>query len=197
LRRDDFAAEIDPFDGECRFYRTGRAGLSIQVALKVFLACCLPLSGGLTLHSAGLVRAGEGLLFFGPSGAGKSTICGLSPFPVLSDEIVAIVPMPLLSVRATGFWGTFDRSDALRGTYSVRAAFALEKGLEFEAARLSPALAVRRLLGVTLIPSAPRLWQGALALIERFVRSVPVYRMSWTPEASPWESIERVLQEGS
>jgi hypothetical protein len=46
-----------------------------------------------------VVVDGRGVAFFGPSGAGKSTIAGTSPYPVLSDEMVAIVPAHVVSGR--------------------------------------------------------------------------------------------------
>lgn len=192
--RDDFAAEIDPDSRECRFHREAGPGLTIQVALKVTMACVLPLAGGLVLHSAAIARDGRGLLFFGPSGAGKSTLAESSPFPVLSDELVALDPARPFAVRASGFWGTLDRADAPRGASPVAAAFSLEKGASFEAVPLDPRAAARRLLGATLVPSTPRLWSAALAAVSELVRTVPVYRMAWTPLDPPWEKIGGLLE---
>jgi hypothetical protein len=195
LGREDFAAEIDPTRRECRFFRAAGGGLTIQIALKTTMACVLPLSGGVVLHSAAVDAHGEGLAFFGPSGAGKSTLSALSPFPVLSDELVALSPGPVFSVQASGFWGTLDRADAPRGAVPLRAVFALEKGPRFLAGHLSASDAVRRLLGSTLVPSSPPLWRAALSALGELVRSVPVFRMEWTPDEPPWERILALLAE--
>src|SRR5262245_18599502 len=87
-----FRAEIEPFRKEARVFRGDASALGLVTTLRVALACWLPLEGGLVLHAAGIEREGAGIAFHGASGAGKTTLAACSPWPVLSDELVALVP---------------------------------------------------------------------------------------------------------
>src|SRR5262249_44795999 len=87
-----FVGEVDPIGARGRLHRSVPEAFPLEITLRMAMAARLPLLGGLPLHAAGIVIEGRALAFFGPSGAGKSTLAGLSPHPVLSDELVAVVP---------------------------------------------------------------------------------------------------------
>jgi len=75
--------------------------------------------GGVLLHSAGVVGHGDqAWLFVGQSGAGKSTIallCSQQGFPILSDDMNALLPTgDGVFVEKVPFAGTF-RSDSSCG----------------------------------------------------------------------------------
>lgn len=184
----DFAAEIDAFAAEARLYRTTEHAFPLEITLRTALAARLPLEGGLPLHAAGLVMNGEAVVFFGDSGAGKSTLAGLSPFPVLSDELVAIVRGEPFAAIRTGFWGTLGRGNAPGSAFPLRALVGLEKG-PFRLERLTSQGALRQLVGRVLVPLGPPLWREALAVIGRLAAAVPVYRMWWTLDEPPWERL--------
>lgn len=60
-------------------------------ALRVIFAWLCVSQGGLLVHSCGVLREGQGYLFFGKSGAGKSTVANLSKgFTILSDDLVMV-----------------------------------------------------------------------------------------------------------
>ena len=193
ISRSDFVAELDPGAARGRLFRRDSGIAALQVALKTAMAARLPFEGGLPLHAVGVVREGKGLVFFGPSGAGKSTLAGTSPFPVLSDELVAIVRDDLFRARATGFWGTLDREEAPRGSHSVAALFELAKGPRLEIERLDPAAALRRLLGVVLVPPVKDVWSRVLGGLRELVTRVPVYRLTWSIAEPPWAALGSVL----
>jgi hypothetical protein len=195
ISRSDFVAELDPGSARGRLFRRDPGIAALQVALKTAMAARLPFEGGLPLHAAAVVRDGEGLVFFGPSGAGKSTLASTSPFPVLSDELVAIVRDDLFRVRATGFWGTLDREGAPRGSHAVAALFELAKGPRLEIERLDPAPALRRLLGVVLVPPVGAVWSRALGGLKEFVTRVPVLRLTWSRTEPPWDELSSVLSD--
>lgn len=184
----DFAAEIDAFAAEARLYRTAEHAFPLEITLRTALAARLPLEGGLPLHAAGLVMDGGAVAFFGDSGAGKSTLAGLSPFPVLSDELVAVVRGAPFAATRTGFWGTLGRGNAPAGAFPLRALVGLEKG-PFRLERLDTKDALRQLVGRVLVPLGPPLWREALAVIGRLAAAVPVYRMWWTLAEPPWERL--------
>jgi len=189
-----FVAELDPAGLSGSLYRAPGRASGLEVALRAALCSRLPLDGGLPLHAAGLVVDGRGVVFFGPSGAGKSTLAGVSPHPVLSDELVAVVPGRPFSLTATGFWGTLDGGRSHPGSWPLAALVELGKGRpepRFE--RLGTREALVRLVGVLMVPPGPPLWEAALATLGRLVRDTPVERLAWSPVRPPWPEIRARL----
>jgi hypothetical protein len=193
LTHRQFAAELDPARGSGRLFRRTEDAFPLEITLRVALASRLPLEGGLPLHAAGILMNGRGLAFFGPSGAGKSTLASLSPYPVLSDELLAVVPGRPFDVMRTGFWGTLGAGDAPPGAFPLQALIELDQGPRFELTRLSPRAALRRLLGVIMVPVGPPLWTAALAAAGALLKRVPAYRMTWSPAAPPWDDLKSAL----
>lgn len=190
-----FRALVSPGHRRVTLWRDVDHSGPLEVALRVALACRLPGAGGVPLHAAGVAMAGAGLVFFGPSGAGKSTIAGLAPHPVLSDELVAVAAGPGgFEVSATGFWGTMAGRVAPRGFVPLRALVGLDRGTTLELRRLPAREALLDLARVVLIPDSPALWSAALAVLARLVEQVPVYRMQWSPEHSPWAALEGLVE---
>jgi hypothetical protein len=200
VRHPTFLAVIDPSERTGRLWRGTREAYPLEITLRVALSSCLPFDGGLPIHAAGLVAEAGGLVFFGPSGAGKSTLAGLSPWPVLSDELVAVVPSPSsptgFALVKTGFWGTLGEGNPPAGACPLAAIVELDKGRPFALERLSPTTALRRLIPSVLVPSGPPVWEAALAVLGRAVARVPAYRMTWSPDEPPWAAL-RELQSGT
>jgi hypothetical protein len=187
-----FAAAIDLGTGSGRLLRRREHGGAVEIVLRVALSARLPATGTLPLHAAGLVLDGRGVVFFGPSGAGKSTLSALAPGPVLSDEFVAVTLAPP-TLRSTGFWGELDQPVLPPAEVPLAALVELGKGPAFRLERLRPVLALRRLLGVLMVPPHPGPWRAAMALAGEAAKTVPVYRMEWTPTGPPWESLREAL----
>jgi len=193
LSHSTFIAELEPLVHRGSLFRMTREAFPIELSLRTALCCRLPLAGGLPLHAAGLAAEGRGLVFFGPSGAGKSTLAGLSPYPVLSDELVAITPTQEgFELRSTGFWGTLDGDGVAYEALPLAALFALEKGPDFLLERLDRKEAFRRLLEVVVVPRAPVLWRPAMVVLNRLVTVAPVYRMVWSPAKHPWRELQEL-----
>jgi hypothetical protein len=191
-----FTAEIDPFAGRARLHRTEERAYPLEAVIRTTMMARLPLVGGLPLHAAGVVAGGRGVAFFGPSGAGKTTVASTSPFPVLSDELVAIVPARPFDLVRSGFWGEGKETEPA-GPVTLALLVDLAKGPALNLTRLRPAEAAGRVLASTPVPLAPPLWSRALAVAAELVREVPVYRMEWAPDEPPWEVLAGVLGEGS
>lgn len=190
-----FCCELDPLALTGRLHRgRSEAAFPLEVTLRVALASRLPLEGGLPLHAAGILTGGGGIAFFGPSGAGKSTLAGLSPHPVLSDELLAVTPGRPFDVTRTGFFGTLGLSNAPAGAFPLRALIELGRGPRFRLRRLSAREALRRLLGVILVPIGPPLWTAAIDVAGRLTAAVPAYRMEWSPASPPWDELEGALR---
>ena len=183
----DFQARIDPANRTGRVFRRVPARHPLEISLRVALCSVLPTEGGLPLHAAGVAVGQDGLVFVGASGAGKSTLARNAPYPVFSDELVIVRDTPP-RVMASGFWGEHQRDDR-PDSGELKAIFALGRGRTTSISGLDPAAAIRRLLSVALVPALPRLWQQVVSQVIRLARAVPVYRLEWNPEASPWEAI--------
>lgn len=193
VRHATFMAEIDPATRRGRLWRATHEAYPLEITLRVAVSTFLPFQGGLPVHAAGLVSEAGAMVFFGPSGAGKSTLAGLSPWPVLSDELVGVVASPLaansFAAVTTGFWGTLGESDAPPGAFPLVALIELDKGPVLVIERLSPATALRRLIPAVLVPSGPPIWEATLAVLGRLVAQVPAYRMAWSPALPPWDGL--------
>jgi hypothetical protein len=188
-----FTARIDPGQATASLTRDPRVPFALALTLRTAMMARLPLEGGVALHAAGIVRGGQGVAFFGPSGAGKSTLAALSPHPVLSDELVAVVRGQAFGLAATGVWGTLGERPAPPGIHPLGALVELAKGPRFALERLAPAVARRRLLLVAMVPLAPPLWAAALQVTAALAEAVPVYRMAWTPAEPPWRALAEEL----
>ncbi len=186
-----FTALVRPEERRATLFRRDGGSQGLRVTLRTALASRLPLDGGLPLHAAAaVVPGGRAVVLYGPSGAGKSTVSSRSPFPVLSDELVALVHQgDGFSASASGFWGLLDRESAPRGRFPVAAAFQLEKADRLDLDRLEPADALRRLPGVVIVPPSVPVWSAVLARLRSFVDVVPVFRLGWSLADDPWEAI--------
>jgi hypothetical protein len=191
-----FTAEIDPFAGRALLFRREERAYPLEAVIRTAMMARLPLLGGLPFHAAGVVVQGRGVVFFGPSGAGKTTVASTSPYPVLSDELVAVCPANAFDLVRSGFWGeggASGRTDPAPLALLVD----LAKGPAFRLTRLRPAEAAGRVLASAPVPLAPPLWSRALAVAADLVRRVPVFRMEWTPAEPPWERLAEVLAQAT
>jgi len=190
-----FTAEIDPFACRVRLHRREERAYPLETVIRTAMMARLPLIGGLPLHAAGVIAGNRGIAFFGPSGAGKTTVTATSPFPVLSDELVAVVPGPPFGLVRSGFWG--EGRDAGRTAAAPLALLVeLARGPALRLTRLAPASAAGRLLASTPVPLATPLWSRALVVAAALVCDVPVQRMEWTPAEPPWERLAEMVARG-
>lgn len=142
---------------------------------RVFTAYQALDRGGVLLHSAGILRDGQAILFFGHSGAGKSTLAGNAlrdGLGILSDDLNLILPGKTPTVRRVPFAGTYGQGPAGDEGFPLAAILSLRQG-DNERRRLSRAAAL-----VGIIGSAPfvnrdpyrhdRLAEIAEGLVSRF-----------------------------
>ena len=156
----------------------------LETFLTAIYAGRLLRESGFLLHAAALVAPEGARVFFGPSGSGKTTVAELIGEGVITDEIVAIRRVGEgWRVSSVPWRGSRLHADAA-GLFSLR------KADETSFARLSPAAALRRLLGSVFFPRADA------AEVTRFleiggdlVRAVPCWEMRFTLDRAFWESI--------
>ena len=165
---------------------------SIDSALRIIHSLILAREGGLLVHAASAVRNGKAFLFAGLSGAGKTTISRLAPADVtlLTDEISYL--------RRGGdsyvAYGTPFAGELAKVGENVRAPLAalylLRQGPENAIEAVSEGDAVRSLLENVLFFAQDSelvslVFESACELVKR----VPVYRLTFVPDARVWELI--------
>ena len=198
LRHAAFEAVIDATASTAVVRRHGDDPTGLVTTLRTALSARLPLEGGVLVHAAALERRGRGFLFFGPSGIGKSTLAQRSPWRVLSDELVAVLPRrgdgpPCVSGAAFGGPSPADRRSAHEPPLACL--IELAQGSRFHLDRLERGTALRRLLGSIVVPPGPPLWSAALKVAGDLVRDTPCYRMEWSLAESPFEPLEAALED--
>jgi ABC-type glutathione transport system ATPase component len=155
---------------------------------------------GLLLHGAAIELDGMGLACCGPSGAGKTTLSRLAAgrAEVWTDEtlVVSLAGMRPMLV-STPFWGASTPPEMVRRRnrrLPLQALLLLEQGPEFALESLDPAQAVLGLLVTEKVAvervSSALAW---LAVVERLVAQVPVYRLHFHPAAELWAFLALAL----
>jgi hypothetical protein len=200
VRHAAFEADFDPKTGSVTLRREPSSALGLITILRTALSARLPLEGGLVVHAAGLEHGGRGLVCFGPSGIGKSTLALRSPWPVLSDELVALLPRrgrEPYRISGTAFRRPLPGSPGPSTPEPQLAALIeLAQGERFRLEPLEPKVALRRILGSITVPPAPPLWTAALGVAGDLVQAVPCYRMAWSLHESPFPLLAAALELG-
>ena len=191
LKRGDFQAEWEPAARRGSIRQTANP-YSIDAVLRIVHTLVLARQGGFLLHSASAIRNGKAFLFAGVSGAGKTTISRLAPADatLLTDEISYV------RKRDDGYiaYGTpFTGELAKLGENTsapVAALYLLAQGPENRIEPVSVADAGRELLGNMLFfAEDPELVHWVFQAACDFVDRVPVYRLTFMPDARVWELI--------
>lgn len=192
VRRGDFFAEWDPAR------RHGHARMmdspySLDSVIRILHTLILAEQGGMLMHASSVALNGRGWVCTGVSGAGKTTISRLSEGlgHILTDEMSFIRPEEGgYFIYGTPFSGELARpGENLR--VPLAGIFLLAKGPENRIETLSPAEAVRALMGNILFFAhddalTSRVFDNAIALAAR----VPVRRLTFFPDARVWDLID-------
>lgn len=149
--------------------------------------------GGLLFHGAGIVRGGQGFLFFGRSGSGKTTVARLSPHDtVLNDDLVVLMP----SDDDWTMWSTpFSNPTQVQpsGAHSapLGCLLRLVQAREVWAEPLRPALALAEVVASVPVLSLDATQNARLlAVCGALLRTVPAYRLHFLPDTSFWPVVE-------
>jgi len=177
-----------------------RAAAAVERVLAYILMQALPRRGdALLLHAAGIVRGGRGYVLAGPSGAGKTTAAGLAAGrgEVLCDEnvIVMLDPATGWQVLSTPFWGHSTPPERVRRVNCrapLHGIYLLTHAADFRCTRLAPAEAVMALLSTEKVAverdESAEAW---LAVADRLVTAVPVFRLEFRPTPELWDLLEQ------
>ncbi|MGA8762198.1 MAG: hypothetical protein WB562_04835 [Candidatus Sulfotelmatobacter sp.] len=191
FERGDFRAEWEPASRR-GWIRQSPNPYSIDAVLRIVHTLVLAKQGGFLLHSASAIRNGKAFLLAGVSGAGKTTIARLAPpdATLLTDEISYVRKAEGGYVAyGTPFTGELAKLGE-NTSAPVAALYLLAKGTENYIEPVAAAVAGRELLANMLFfAEDPELVQWAFQSACDFVDRVPVYRLTFVPDARVWEMI--------
>jgi hypothetical protein len=191
LERGDFRAEWDPA-ARRGWIRQSANPYSIDAVLRIVHTLVLARQGGFLLHSASAVRNGKAFLFAGVSGAGKTTISRLAPADatLLTDEISYVRKVDGAYVAfGTPFTGELAKLGE-NTSAPLAALYLLAQGPENRIEPVAAADAGRELLGNMLFFAGDQeMVHCAFQAACDFVGSVPVFRLTFLPDARVWEMI--------
>ena len=196
MERGDFRAEWEPATHRGWIHQSANP-YSIDAVLRIVHTLVLAKQGGFLLHSASAIRNGKAFLFAGVSGAGKTTISRLAPADatLLTDEIsyVRKLNVPRQGEDYFAFGTPFTGELAKLGENTsapVAALYLLAKGAENRIDPVPAADAGRELLGNMLFFAEDQeMVHWAFQAACDFVHRVPVYRLTFMPDARVWEMI--------
>jgi hypothetical protein len=196
MERGDFRAEWDPATRR-GWIRQSANPYSIDAVLRIVHTLVLARQGGFLLHSASAIRNGNAYLFAGVSGAGKTTISRLAPADatLLTDEIsyVRKLEVPGQGESYVAFGTPFTGELAKLGENTSAPVAALYLLAQGPGNRIEPVVAAdagRELLANMLFFAGDQeMVHWAFQAACDFVDSVPVYRLTFMPDARVWEMI--------
>jgi hypothetical protein len=193
FQRRDFAGwvDIDAGRGKCVMGRNMEP-FAVESFLRVSYSFLAVANGGLLLHSAGVIRDGQGFLFPGVSGTGKSTIASLvtSREIVLSDELIMVTNTDGdYQVHSTPFHGTNEAPEENRHA-PLKAAFLPVKDTQSYVAEAKPRRALAKLLGsILFFGQESASTQRLMDIGADLVAQVPFYEMHFRRDNSFWDCI--------
>ncbi|MFZ0299658.1 MAG: hypothetical protein WAM13_15005 [Candidatus Sulfotelmatobacter sp.] len=193
MERGDFRAEWEPATGK-GWIRQSANPYSIDAVLRIVHTLVLARQGGFLLHSASAIRNGKAFLFAGVSGAGKTTISRLAPpdATLLTDEISYVRKQDEdYFAFGTPFAGELAKLGE-NTSAPLAALYLLAQGPENKIEAVAAPDAGRGLLANMLFFAEDHeMVHLAFRAACDFVHRVPVYRLTFVPDARVWEMIGR------
>ena len=195
LSRGDFHAEWDPAEKRGTIRQSANP-YSIDAVLRIVHTLVLARQGGFLMHSASAVRNGKAFLFAGVSGAGKTTISRLAPpdATLLTDEISYVRKVdgsagPGYVAYGTPFTGELAKLGE-NVSAPLAALYLLAQGPENRIDPVAASDAGRQVLANMLFFAEDQeMVQWVFQAACDFVQRVPVFRLTFMPDARVWELI--------
>ena len=191
LDRGDFHAEWSASSARGRIRQTANP-YSIDAVLRIVHTLLLAKEGGFLVHAASAVRNGRAFIFAGVSGAGKTTISRLAPKDavLLTDEISYVRKQEGgYSAFGTPFTGELAKlGENIQAP--IAALYLLKQGPENRIDPVSGIEATRRCFRIFCF--LPRMQNSSAWSLRPPASSssrVPVYRLTFLPDARVWEMI--------
>lgn len=189
--RGDFRAEWNPTSNRGSIRQSANP-YSIDAVLRIIHTLVLSRQGGFLVHAASAVRNGRAFLFAGVSGAGKTTMARLAPEEaiLLSDEISYVKRQEGgYSAFGTPFTGELAKVGK-NICAPIAALYLLAKGTKNRIEAVTQVKASRALLAnILFFAEDAELVRLVFQSACEFVDRIPVYRLTFVPDASVWEMI--------
>jgi len=178
--------------------------LNMLLSLAYYTACKIKYNDrppAMIIHSCGIMRSGQALLFMGPSDAGKTTIarlCGKKDGEVINDEML-LVSRPGqdgkgFAVESGPFLGKFPSKRSLKAP--LHSIFLLKKGRKTGIHRVDRSEAYLKFMRQIITPAyiGQKDKRAVLTLMSEFsdeiTRSVPVYELEFNLDGrSLWRTL--------
>lgn len=183
--------------GNLRARTDGTVG-ALNGLLRHLLVVALLERGGLLLHAAGFLAAGQALALAGPSGAGKTTACRHSPAwtTVLGDEQIALCPRGgEIWACGTPIIGELARP-GLRDGGPLHAIHFIEHASQNRCTRLGVRDGLRRLLPTTVFyPRDRDINARAIDVCASIASRVPTFRLEALGDGSFWPLLQAAQEQ--
>lgn len=164
----------------------------IEYFLRLIYAITIFTSGGLLLHSAGIIRNERAFIFFGHSGSGKTTISQISKNEVvLSDDLVILLPdVGNWIAHSTPFWNPVGIQFVKRFAQIIGLYHLIQDRKVFSV-RLTRSNALAELLSnIPIIPLFPTMADQLFERGVNVINSIPTYALHFLPDESFWDVID-------
>ncbi|NUM43314.1 MAG: hypothetical protein HUU38_01295 [Anaerolineales bacterium] len=148
---------------------------------------------GLLFHAAGILRGGEGYLFFGHSGAGKTTIARLSgERAVMNDDLVLLRPEPGgWVVYGTPFYNPTQVIPSGNFSAPLVQMLGLVQDQDVYLENASPGHTLAEIVAnVPVISTDARCAVELLTRCQKLIAQVPAFRLHFRKDDSFWAVIE-------
>ncbi len=172
---------------------------SIEECLRVIYALLAFQQDGLLFHGAGVAQHGQAIVFFGTSGSGKTTVSRLSrtlpDTTVLNDDLVLLLRGDSgWLVYSTPFWNPTQVPPAPPQCAPLAMMLRLVQARQVAVEPVSQGTALAELLAGVPVMTASNLHSDhLLGMLFALLRSVPVSRLHFLPDASFWPVVRRLL----
>lgn len=167
---------------------------SVENLLRAVYAWLCIKNNAMLLHSAGMIRNGQGYCFFGPSGAGKTTISRLAAnsVHVLSDDLV------LIRLEETGwrlfgvpFRGALSDTPLSNRSAPLNGVFRLYQDTAHYVTVATVGQSVADLVvSSPFVSREPSLTDSLLRICDQLANAVPIRYLHFTLDGEFWSAID-------
>ena len=173
-------------------FQSERPVEEIDYFLRMIFALLACNAGGILLHTAGIIRDGQGYLFFGHSGSGKTTVCRVSQsdHSILNDDLILLLPGKKgWQAFGTPFWNP-TQVKPNGGNAPVAGLYLLVQAHQVFTVPMAGGRAIAALIAnVPVIPQDPHRSTRLLEILSNIQSVIPISELHFKPDNSFWNVI--------
>lgn len=150
--------------------------------------------GGFLLHSSGITKNDNCVIFFGSSGDGKSTIVELGKKRggrILSDDLIIVYPQKELYIAyGAPFYGVLPQNEKEKVPYKIKSIYRLRKSEENRVKTISKGEALGLILSHCQFVFSEKVRnEMLLPIVFKFISKVSCYELFFRKEDTFWDLI--------